>query len=84
MQKQPIGKEIHVVLSLVNYHQQLTFFFKLAQKGRYDQAVTQLNKIPSDTLRTLKNQQHWTFYLGLLKLRRQLHRYHPQRFHEWH
>jgi anaphase-promoting complex subunit 5 len=51
----------------------------LAQRGRYDQAVTRLNEISSDTLRTLKNQQLWTFFSGLLKLRRQLHRYCSQR-----
>ena len=50
------------------------------QKGRYDQAITRLNEISSDTLRTLKNQQHWTFFSGFLSLRRQLHRYLSQSF----
>ncbi|KAL2364215.1 hypothetical protein RJZ56_002885 [Blastomyces dermatitidis] len=46
----------------------------LAAKGSYDQSMARLNEISSDSLRVLKNQQNWTFFCGLLKLQRQLHR----------
>ncbi|PGH28583.1 anaphase-promoting complex subunit 5 [[Emmonsia] crescens] len=46
----------------------------LAAKGSYGLSMARLNEISSDSLRVLKNQQNWTFFCGLLKLQRQLHR----------
>ncbi|KAK2758075.1 anaphase promoting complex subunit 5 [Arachnomyces sp. PD_36] len=46
----------------------------MAQSGDHDNAVALLGSVSPDLLRTLKYQQHWTFFSGLLKLRRQLHR----------
>ncbi|PGH26692.1 hypothetical protein AJ80_01638 [Polytolypa hystricis UAMH7299] len=46
----------------------------LASKGSYNEATARLNEISGDHLHTLKNQQHWAFFSGALKLRRQLHR----------
>ncbi|KAL2370215.1 hypothetical protein RJZ57_005358 [Blastomyces gilchristii] len=55
-------------------HLKTTYGVKLAAKGSYDQSMARLNEISSDSLRVLKNQQNWTFFCGLLKLQRQLHR----------
>ncbi|OAX82243.1 hypothetical protein ACJ72_03406 [Emergomyces africanus] len=46
----------------------------LAAKGNYGLSMARLHEISSDSLRVLKNQQNWTFFCGLLKLQRQLHR----------
>ncbi|KAM5452455.1 APC5 protein [Microsporum audouinii] len=46
----------------------------LSWSGRHDDAVKQMNSLPADCLQLLKHQQIWTFFMGLLKLRRQLHR----------
>ncbi|KAK2819988.1 hypothetical protein FQN49_007831 [Arthroderma sp. PD_2] len=46
----------------------------LSWSGRHDDAVKQMNSFPSETLQSLKHQQTWAFFMGLLKLRRQLHR----------
>ncbi|KAK2743394.1 anaphase promoting complex subunit 5 [Myotisia sp. PD_48] len=41
--------------------------------GRYTDAVNLMNGVRPEMLQTLKNQQNWSFYMGLLKLRLQLH-----------
>ncbi|KAK2804555.1 anaphase promoting complex subunit 5 [Onygenales sp. PD_10] len=46
----------------------------LASKGNYDLSMARLSEVSSDSLRILKNQQQWTFFCGLLKLQRLLHR----------
>ncbi|KAG5292406.1 anaphase-promoting complex protein [Histoplasma ohiense] len=46
----------------------------LAARGSYGLSMARLNEISSDSLRVLRNQQNWTFFCGLLKLQRQLHR----------
>ncbi|EEH34834.1 anaphase-promoting complex protein [Paracoccidioides lutzii Pb01] len=46
----------------------------LAAKGSYFKSMARLNEVPSDALNVLKYQQNWTFFCGLLKLQRQLHR----------
>ncbi|KAL8733624.1 MAG: hypothetical protein Q9166_002034 [cf. Caloplaca sp. 2 TL-2023] len=46
----------------------------LARKGRYEEAISRMEKVDPDALRTLRYQQFWTTNLGILKLRRHLHR----------
>lgn len=46
----------------------------LVQKGRYTQASDLMEDVPKHILRVLKYQQYWTFFAGMLKLRRHLHR----------
>ncbi|MCJ1473433.1 anaphase promoting complex subunit 5 [Lambiella insularis] len=46
----------------------------LAFKGRYDQALSALEDIDRDDLRTLKHQQYWMTCVRLLKLQRSLRR----------
>ena len=46
----------------------------LTQKGRYAEAHDLMAGVPERILRVLKYQNYWTFYSGLLKLRRFLHR----------
>lgn len=48
---------------------------QLAQRGRYEDALTRMEEIDKETLRTLKYSQYWTSNLGLIKLRRHLHRF---------
>lgn len=47
---------------------------QLAQKGRYEEALSRMDEADREALRTLKYQQHWTANLGILKLQRLLHR----------
>ena len=47
--------------------------FLLFQKGRYEDAITRMNQVDEETLRTLRYTQYWTANLGLLKMRRHLH-----------
>jgi anaphase-promoting complex subunit 5 len=42
----------------------------LAQRGRYSAIADTLATVPASTLRILKHNNYWTFYSGLLKLRR--------------
>jgi anaphase-promoting complex subunit 5 len=46
----------------------------LVQQGRYREATALMEAIPQHILRVLKYQQYWTFFAGLLQLRRHLHR----------
>lgn len=46
----------------------------LVQKGRYTQATAMMEAVPKHVLRVLKYQQYWTFFAGMLKLRRHLRR----------
>lgn len=47
---------------------------QLSQKGRYEDAIARMEEIDGETLRNLRYSQYWTAQLGLLKLRRHLHR----------
>lgn len=47
---------------------------QLAQKGRYEDALSRLDEADQEALRTLKYQQYWTANLGVLKLQRLLHK----------
>ena len=47
---------------------------QLAQKGRYEEALSRMDEADQEALRTLKYQQNWTANLGILKLQRHLHR----------
>ena len=47
----------------------------MAQKGRYEDAMSRMDEVDSSSLRILKNYQYWTMFAGLLKLKRLLHRY---------
>ncbi|KAK4693972.1 anaphase-promoting complex subunit 5, partial [Lecanoromycetidae sp. Uapishka_2] len=49
--------------------------FLLSQKGRYEEAIARMEEVDEETLRPLRYTQYWTANLGLLKLRRHLHRY---------
>ncbi|KAB8068062.1 anaphase-promoting complex subunit 5-domain-containing protein [Aspergillus leporis] len=44
----------------------------LAQQGRFKEASTRMNQIPPEKLRSLKANQYWTFFSGILKLKRQV------------
>lgn len=46
----------------------------LAQRGRYEDALTRMDEVDEETLRTLRHSQYWTVNLALIKLRRHLHR----------
>ncbi|KAL9108729.1 MAG: hypothetical protein Q9227_006525 [Pyrenula ochraceoflavens] len=46
----------------------------LVQGGRFQQALDTLEDIPQNILRVLKYQQYWGFFIGLVRLRRLLHR----------
>ena len=48
---------------------------QLTLKGRYDEALRQMNGFDEDILRNLKRQQHWITFIELVKLRRSIHRY---------
>lgn len=47
---------------------------KLTQKGRYREALERINQIDPEKLRSLKANQQWIFFCGLLQLRRQIFR----------
>ncbi|KAL8691630.1 MAG: hypothetical protein Q9218_003185 [Villophora microphyllina] len=47
---------------------------QLARKGRYEEALCRMDEVDPEALRTLKYQQYWTTFLGLLKIRRHLYR----------
>ena len=47
---------------------------KLVRRGRYDEAMSMLEDIDPETLRTLKFHQYWTISFGMIKLQRALHR----------
>ena len=49
-------------------------FEKLALRGQYVDAITRMEEVADGTLRILRHAQYWTAHLGLLKLRRHLHR----------
>ena len=46
----------------------------LVQKGRYSEATELMEAVPKHVMRVLKYQQYWTYFAGMLKLRRHLHR----------
>ncbi|KAF9888439.1 Anaphase-promoting complex subunit 5 [Aspergillus nanangensis] len=46
----------------------------LAQQGRYKEASARMNEISPEKLRSLKSNQHWTVFSGILKLKRQIYR----------
>ncbi|KAL1961512.1 hypothetical protein VTN77DRAFT_1653 [Rasamsonia byssochlamydoides] len=46
----------------------------LAQSGCYKQAIARINEISPEMLRSLKANQHWSYYSGILKLQRQIYR----------
>ncbi|KAL4894192.1 anaphase-promoting complex subunit 5-domain-containing protein [Aspergillus ambiguus] len=47
----------------------------LAQQGRYKEVFTLMNEIPAEKLQSLKSNQYWTVFSGMLKLQRQIYRY---------
>ena len=47
---------------------------QLARKGRYEEALSQMDEADQEALRTLKYQQYWTASLGILKLQDHMHR----------
>ncbi|KAL8659686.1 MAG: hypothetical protein Q9226_000311 [Calogaya cf. arnoldii] len=48
--------------------------YMLARKGRWEEAISRMDEVDHEALRTLRYQQFWTTNLGILKLRRHLHR----------
>ncbi|KAL8993414.1 MAG: hypothetical protein Q9169_006363 [Polycauliona sp. 2 TL-2023] len=48
--------------------------YMLARKGRWEEAISRMDEVDQEALRTLRYQQFWTTNLGILKLRRHLHR----------
>lgn len=47
----------------------------LLQKGQYKAATEMMESVPPHVIRVLKYHQYWTFCMGMLKLRRYLHRH---------
>ncbi|KAL9014863.1 MAG: hypothetical protein Q9173_000500 [Seirophora scorigena] len=47
---------------------------QLARKGRYHEAVSQMEQVDPEALRDLKHQQYWTTSLGIIKVQRSLNR----------
>lgn len=47
---------------------------QLAQKGNYKEAFARMNKVEPERLRAFKYNNSWTYYSGLLQLRRQINR----------
>ncbi|GAB1211228.1 hypothetical protein ATERTT37_000341 [Aspergillus terreus] len=45
----------------------------LAQQGRYKEVSARMNEIPPEKLRSLKANQYWTIFSGMLKLKRQIY-----------
>lgn len=50
----------------------LTVHLQLAQKGNYKEAFARMNKVEPERLRAFKYNNAWTYYSGLLQLRRQI------------
>jgi anaphase-promoting complex subunit 5 len=46
----------------------------LVQKGHYNEATELMEGVPRHVMRVLKYEQYWTFFAGMLRLRRHLHR----------
>ncbi|OGM45991.1 anaphase-promoting complex subunit Apc5 [Aspergillus bombycis] len=46
----------------------------LAQQGRFKEASARMNHIGPDKLRSLKANQYWTFFSGVLQLKREVYR----------
>lgn len=46
----------------------------LVQKGNYNEATELMEGVPRHVMRVLKYEQYWTFFAGMLRLRRCLHR----------
>lgn len=53
---------------------QLLTIDQLSQKGRHEDALARMDEIDEETLRNVRYLQYWTAHIGLLKLRRYLHR----------
>ncbi|KAK1146630.1 APC5 protein [Aspergillus melleus] len=47
---------------------------QLSQQGRYKEVSTLMNQVAPEKLRPLKANQYWTFFSGLLQLKRQVYR----------
>ena len=47
----------------------------LVQRGRYKAATEMMDSVPAHVKRVLKYNQYWTFCMGMLKLRRYIHRH---------
>ena len=43
-------------------------------RGRFDEALEKLEEVDQESLRTLNVYQYWSTYIGLLRLRRAIHR----------
>ena len=50
-------------------------FWQLAQRGRYEDSLTRMQEVDEEAMRTLRHFQYWASNLGIIKLRRHLHRY---------
>jgi hypothetical protein len=50
----------------------LIYHLQLAQKGNYKEAHTRMNKIDPEKLRSFRYNNAWTYFSGLLQLRRQI------------
>ena len=48
---------------------------KLAQQGRYSEVEDHMKQISPEKFRSLKANQYWTFFSGILQMRRQVYRY---------
>lgn len=68
------GVHFWYVLSHQKVYHVYNIVVKLSQRGFYDNALARMEEIEPETLRILRYSQYWTVHLGLLKLRRHLHR----------
>jgi anaphase-promoting complex subunit 5 len=48
--------------------------YLLAQKGHYDEAMEKLEGLDANALRSLKANQYWLMFRGILRLKRDLHK----------
>jgi len=46
----------------------------ISMRGRFDEALDQLDQVDQEALRSLKIYQYWASYIGLIKLRRAVYR----------
>lgn len=46
---------------------------QISMRGRFDEALDQLEQVDQESLQTLRIYQYWATYIGLLKLKRAIY-----------
>ena len=70
LQKRTNGRSAYLLTDVVAKN-----FGQLAQRGRYEDSLTRMQEVDEEAMRTLRHFQYWAFNLGIIKLRRHLHRF---------